>query len=175
MKTGVVFTRPSAAVCVCLDEHWDHFWCSHFNVWGIAESLVIVKNRIWCFDFKLKQFLFKDFPAAKIYLTVCFDLISCLSAPTSGRLVASAEFLKVRSATYDFFNVWSVNGRFDGFYMILMLVILKKVLQDKVWEFYKHYNHLKFVKLSTYRPSKNIGQEYLTVCFDFSPCLSALV
>ena len=26
----------------------------------------------------------------------------------------------------------SVNGRFDGFYMILMLVIFKKVLQDKV-------------------------------------------
>ena len=105
-----------------------------------AESLVIVKNRIWYIDFKLKQFFFKDFPAAKIYLTVCFDFLSVC------RLVVSAEFFKVRSATYDFFNVWSVNGRFDGFYMILMLVILKKVLQNKVWEFYKHYNHLKFVK-----------------------------
>ena len=41
-----------------------------------AESLVIVKNRIWCFDFKLKQFFFKDFPTAKIYLTVCFDFLS---------------------------------------------------------------------------------------------------
>ena len=47
-------------------------------------------------------------------------------------------------------QVWSVNGRFDEFYMILMLVILRKVHQDKVWEFHKHYNHLKFVKLSIY-------------------------
>ena len=51
-----------------------------------AESLVIVKNRIWCFDFKLKQFLFKDFPAAKIYLTVCFDFLSVCSLHREHRL-----------------------------------------------------------------------------------------
>ena len=56
-----------------------------------------------------------------------------------------------------------------NFFMILMLMILEKDHQDKVWEFHKHYNHLKFVKSSIYRPSKNIGQEYLTLCFDFLP------
>ena len=33
-----------------------------------------------------------------------------------------------------------------------MLMNLEKVRQDKVWEFHKHYNSLKFVKPSIYRP-----------------------